>query len=504
MKTAIIIGAGPAGLTAAYELATRTDIQPIVLEATQDIGGISRTVEYHGNRIDIGGHRFFSKSKRVMNWWFNIMPLQNNQEIDLNNKNAVFLLRNRFSRIYFLKKFFSYPVTLNLDTINNLGIVRVSKIGLSYLYTKLKTITPEKNLENFFINRFGRELYSTFFKDYTEKVWGIPCNKIDPSWGAQRIKGLSISKTIYHAIQNIFTKKIENSKNETSLIEEFYYPKLGPGQLWQEVAKKVTEKNGLIVMGQTVRKINLKNNQIISIIGVNEHGQEKEWRGDYFFSTMPIKDLLNNLIGDNIDPEARRIANGLIYRDFITVGLLLSKLKIKNNTKYKTTNDIIPDNWIYIQEPEVKVGRLQIFNNWSPYLINDPSKVWIGMEYFCDEGDELWNQDEGSFKKFAINELANIGIIDKENVEDSIVIKVPKAYPAYFGTYNEFDKIKNFLNTISNLFPIGRNGMHRYNNQDHSMLTAMTAVDNITTNKTDKENIWSVNVEQDYQEESEK
>lgn len=504
MKTAIIIGAGPAGLTAAYELATRTDIQPIVLEATQDIGGISRTVEHHGNRIDIGGHRFFSKSKRVMNWWFNIMPLQNNQEIDLNNKNTVFLLRNRFSRIYFLKKFFSYPVTLNFDTINNLGIVRVVKIGLSYLYTKFKTITPEKNLEIFFINRFGKELYSTFFKDYTEKVWGIPCDKIDPSWGAQRIKGLSISKTIYHAIQKIFTKKIENNKNETSLIEEFYYPKLGPGQLWQEVAKKVTEKGGLIVMNQTVKKINLKNNQIISIVGVDERGQEKEWHGDYFFSTMPIKDLLNNLIGDNVDSEAKRVANGLIYRDFITVGLLLSKLKIKNNTKHKTTNDIIPDNWIYIQEPEVKVGRLQIFNNWSPYLVNDPSKVWIGMEYFCDEGDELWNQDEENFKKFAINELANIGIIDKENVEDSIVIKVPKAYPAYFGTYDEFDKIKNFLNTIPNLFPIGRNGMHRYNNQDHSMLTAMTAVDNITTNKTDKENIWSVNVEQDYQEEIEK
>ncbi len=520
-EKAIIIGAGPAGLTAAYELLQRTDIKPIIFEATGDIGGISKTINYKGNRIDLGGHRFFSKSERVMKWWQDILPLQGapskddlilHKNIPLSKdvnapdpqkQDEVILIRSRLSRIFFLRKFFDYPISLNLKTLQNLGILRIFKIGWSYLTIRLFPIKQEKNLEDFFINRFGKELYLTFFKDYTEKVWRVPCSKIKPEWGAQRIKGLSITKAIIHALKNIFSKdvSIDQKKTETSLIEQFMYPKFGPGQLWEKVAELISEKGGEINLNQKVIGIETNKDKIISVTIRNDKtGNEFKMEGDYFFSCMPVKDLIKAM-GEHVPEEVRKISEGLIYRDFVTVGLLLKKMKIKNETKFKTLNNIIPDNWIYIQERDVKVGRLQIFNNWSPYMVKDDNNVWIGLEYFCSEGDELWSMADKDFAEFAIDEFCKIDLIEKEDILDSVVIRMPKTYPAYFGTYNRFNVIREFTDKFENLFLIGRNGMHRYNNQDHSMLTAMTAVENIINNIETKDNIWEVNTEKDYHEE---
>lgn len=532
-KTAIIIGAGPAGLTAAYELLDKTDIKPIIYEMTEDIGGISKTVHYKGNRIDIGGHRFFSKNDRVMEWWQNIMPLQGapakddsvlDRKVPLateckkrgikqkesikisapdpENEDKVMLNRGRLSRIYFLRKFFNYPITLNSNTIMNLGALRMIKIGLSYVKIAISPIKDEKTLEDFYINRFGRELYSTFFDDYNVKLWGVPCSEIAPDFGAQRVKGLSITKVITHAVKSKFSKdsSIEQKKVETSLIEQFMYPKFGPGQIWEEVARIITENGGEIHFNHEA--VGIKHNgENVKEIKVKDHSTSeiKTIEGDYFFSTMPVKDLINSI--EDVPSDVHEIANGLLYRDFITVGLLLEKLKIKNETKQKTINDIVPDNWIYIQERDVKLGRLQIFNNWSPYLLEDDSKSWIGLEYFCSEGDELWNASDDEFTSFAVDELAKIDIINKEDVIDNVVIRVQKTYPAYFGTYNQFNTVKSFTDKFSNLFLIGRNGMHRYNNMDHSMLTAMTAVENIIDNVKSKDNLWSINAEEEYHEE---
>jgi len=533
-QQAIIIGAGPAGLTAAYELLDKTDIKPVIFEMSNDLGGIARTVNYKGNRIDIGGHRFFSKSDRVVKWWKNIMPLQGalskddlilERNIPLSKEHyqrrlgeeqarkipvpdpeetdTVMLIRQRLSRILFLRKFFDYPVSPNKNTINQLGIVRITKILLSYIKARIFPIKKEKNLEDFFINRFGKELYQTFFEDYTEKVWGVPCHRIKPEWGAQRIKGLSISKALVHAIRNIFVKdsSIGQKNVETSLIGQFMYPKFGPGQMWEEVARLVQEKDAEVYLENEVIALKVRDNRIEEIKTKNtQNGDIRSLSGDYFFSTMAVKDLIKAM-GESVPPDVQEIAQGLVYRDFITVGVLLKKLKVKNNTKFKSMNDLIPDNWIYIQEPDVKIARIQIFNNWSPYMVKDPDTVWLGLEYMCNIGDELWEKKDDEFMEFAKEELMKINMVDPEDIIDQVVIRTPKAYPAYFGTYEHFEKIRDFTDRIENLFLIGRNGMHRYNNQDHSMLTAMVAVENIIENKTTKDNIWSVNVEKDYHEE---
>lgn len=524
-KIAVIIGAGPAGLTAAYELLQKTkDIKPIIFEASDYFGGIAKTVNYKGNRMDMGGHRFFSKSDRVMQWWEKILPMQGvvsgKQTMHINYQNKskeipvsgfgpnpvqtdkVMLIRQRLSRIFFLRKFFDYPVALNFNTISNLGLVRMVKIGCSYIKAKLFPIKHEKSLEDFFINRFGKELYLTFFKDYTEKVWGVSCSEIDPEWGAQRIKGLSITKALLHFIKQAFSSKssIAQKNVETSLIQQFLYPKLGPGQMWEEVAKIVKEQGANIFLNHEVVGLKLSGSKIVEVtVKDAKTGITKTQTADYIFSTMPVKELIENL-QPSPPPEVLRVAQGLMYRDFITVGLLLKKLKIQNQTDIKTPNNIVPDNWIYIQEPDVKIGRLQIFNNWSPYLVKDPATVWIGLEYFCNEGDMLWSKSDSDFIQFAIDELSKIGIIEKQNVLDSTIVRVKKAYPAYFGSYNSFDVIRKFTDTIQNLFLIGRNGMHKYNNQDHSMLTAMVAVENIVNGIITKGNLWDVNTEQDYHE----
>lgn len=513
-KKAIIIGGGPAGLTAAYEFIQNTDIQPVVLEQSEFWGGISRTVNYKGNRIDIGGHRFFSKSDVIMDWWCKILPILSeektikisyqNKSKELNtigfpsegkNGDNVMLVRSRKSRIYYQKQFFDYPISLTPETVWKLGLFNTFLIGMSYLKSVAFPIKNEKNLEDFFINRFGKKLYKTFFKDYTEKVWGIKCTEISSEWGAQRIKGLSIRKSIAHFLNKKFSKKsgkdISQKDTETSLIEYFLYPKFGPGQMWEEVARKVVENKGELHQNLKVIKIKTEDKKVIAIIAQDQSTKEEVvFEGDYFISTMPVQELIASLeteVPDNVN----EVAKGLVYRDFITVGLLLKKM----------TKEEITDNWIYIQEPYVKVGRLQIFNNWSPFLVKDENTKWVGLEYFCYEGDDLWNKSEGEMKQLAIDEMIEIGMIQREDVLDSVVIKMPKTYPAYFGTYDKFNEIVEYTNQFENLFLIGRNGMHKYNNQDHSMLTAIQAVQNIKDGISNKENIWAINTEQEYHEE---
>lgn len=513
-KIALIIGAGPAGLTAAYKLLQESDIHPIIIEKEDFVGGISRTVNYKGNRIDIGGHRFFTKNKQVQEIWDKLMPIQGEPSIDdniLNNEKPlhiggpspervdnVFLIRTRISRILYLRKFFDYPISLKLRTVLNLGVLNTTKAGFGYIWSCFFK-RKEDSLEDFMINRFGISLYKMFFKDYTEKVWGKKPNEISASWGAQRIKGLSLSKAIISVIAKPFRKKDLLQKNiETSLIEQFSYPKKGPGQFWETMASEILEKGGQIVFNTKVDKISLVDGKVNILSGSS---QEKviEFNADYIFSSMPICDLIKS-IDTEVPKETYDIATNLPYRDFMTVGLLVNKLKIKNTTNIKTVSNIVPDCWIYIQEPDVKLGRVQIFNNWSPYMVRDfENTVWIGLEYFCNENDELWQMSDAEFINFAIDEIVKIGIVDKEDVLDQIRIRVDKAYPAYFGVYDKFDNVKDYLNSIDNLYCIGRNGQHRYNNMDHSMLTAIEAVSSIVTG-TPKEKIWSVNTEEDYHE----
>jgi protoporphyrinogen oxidase len=514
-KKAIIIGAGPAGLTAAYELLQKTDIVPIILEKSDAIGGISKTVNYKGNRMDIGGHRFFSKSDRVMNWWLNMMPMETTEEsVQINyqhksrninstasasyDPDKVMLVRNRLSRIYFLRKFFTYPIQLSFDTLKKLGVGRTIDILLSYVQARLFPRRPEKNLEDFFINRFGEKLYQLFFKDYTEKVWGVPCTAISAEWGAQRIKGISIGKALAHAVRSMKPKPksakgdIGQKGTETSLIERFLYPKYGPGQLWEEVARQIQELGGEIHRNQEVKQIHTQDEVITSIEALDTStGETVVYKGDYFFSTMPVKELIAGMDG-SVPAEVSAVAEGLQYRDFVTVGVLLSRLAV---------GKMLPDTWIYIQEKDVNVGRLQIFNNWSPFMVKDPDTIWLGMEYFCNVTDDFWKQTDPEIQSVAIAELEKMGLARNEDVLDSTVLRVEKTYPAYFGTYDRFDEIRQFTDRFANLFLVGRNGMHKYNNSDHSMLTAMVAVDNIAAGVTAKANLWAINTEQEYHEE---
>jgi protoporphyrinogen oxidase len=575
-KKAIIIGAGPAGLTAGLELLRRSEIIPVIFEASDEIGGISRTIRYKGNRMDIGGHRFFSKSDRVMQWWMELMPPDaslpgsdaeaskgkaHGEPLEISyqgkrrvvevparlseepplrglgpllgdaddedtephgdaeedsvdgqvfvqepaNPDLVMLIRPRRSRIYYLRKFFDYPITLTANTLKNLGLTRMVRVGISYAMSRVHQIKPEKSLEDFLINRFGRELYLTFFKSYTEKVWGTPCHEISAEWGAQRIKGLSLTTAVKHLLKKMFSSKqsgeLAQKGTETSLIERFMYPKFGPGQLWEHVADLIRQKGGEIHMGWKVERIHFCEGpelRVASIDAVRADGARQTVAGDYFFSTMPMRELIRAM-DIEVPANVLEVSDGLQYRDFITVGLLADRLKVK-----EPDGGLLKDTWIYIQEPDVLLGRLQIFNNWSPYLVSDPTKVWIGLEYFCYDTDDLWKMEDERLKQFAIAEVAKIGILEAADVSDAHVVRVPKTYPAYFGTYDRFDELKTFTNRIDNLFLVGRNGMHKYNNQDHSMLTAMHAVDGIIAGNVDKQVLWDINTEQEYHEEKDK
>ena len=513
-KEVIIIGAGPAGLTAGYDLLKRSKKYNVtILEASNDIGGISKTVKYKNYRMDIGGHRFFSKEDAVVNFWKEVMPYQGEVPFDYketdrpaktyeggpnpNKEDKVMLVRNRISRIYYLNHFFDYPISLKWQTFKNMGLIRTISSGFSYINAKIFK-KKEDCLENFYINRFGRKLYSMFFEKYTEKLWGRHPKEISADWGSQRVKGLSIFAIIKDMFMKLF--HIKNKHQETSLIEEFYYPKYGPGQFWETVADKIKEFGGTIVMNAEVNNIEFKDNKIVSVTANN-----KKYKGDIFISSMPIKDLINGFNGNKkVSKKIIDIANGLPYRDFLTVGCLVNKLNLKNKTNIKTLGDIVPDCWIYVQDERVKLLRIQIFNNWSPFLLKDPKKeVWIGVEYTCQENDELWNKSDKEVSKFVFDELEKIGIIDADKIKDYHVERIKKAYPSYFDTYKDIDKVIKYLDTFDNLYCIGRNGQHRYNNMDHSMMTAFETVNNILNGVKNKKNIWSVNTEKgDHEEKS--
>lgn len=517
MKRVVIIGAGPAGLTAARELTKKMpEYSVTILEESNDIGGISKTVKYNGNRMDMGGHRFFSKDDRVMNWWQEVLPIQGSPSYDdklLDRQKAleengpnpekeekVMLLRNRISRIYYKNKFFDYPIRMKAQTFINMGFVSTVKAGMSYLCSCCVK-KKEDSLENFYINRFGKVLYSMFFEGYTEKLWGRHPRDISADWGAQRVKGLSILAVIKDMFSKVFDSKKDGKQVETSLIEEFWYPKYGPGQLWEAVAEEVENKGVIIRKNCKVVSVHKNENNVIDYMIVNTPQGEENIEADYVISSMPLKDLIKGM--NEVPADIQRVAEGLPYRDFVTIGLLVDKLKIQNKTKIKTLNSIVPDCWIYVQDTGVKLGRIQIFNNWSPYMLEDPEhKVWIGLEYFCTEGDAFWNMSETECVIMAIKELKAMGVIDEyTEIFDSHREKVKKAYPAYFDTYSEIDKLVTYLNGVDNLFCVGRNGQHRYNNMDHSMVTSFEAVNNLINEIKDKSNIWNVNTEKEYHEE---
>jgi protoporphyrinogen oxidase len=538
-RVAVVAGAGPAGLTAAWELLARTDVHPVVIEPGA-LGGIAQTYIHRGNRIDIGGHRFFTKSERVKRFWLGMLPLQGapaaddvalGREVELAShvvlrrlvrtatdgairvceaarqapdpasEDRVMLVRPRLSRIYFARHFFPYPLGITLSVAWRLGLLNTALITLSFLRAKAFPYRDETTLDAFFVNRFGRRLYETFFRAYTEKVWGVPCQEIRAEWGAQRVKGLSLKRAVMHAVHDLLSSDFrkEQHRRETSLITRFLYPKLGPGQMWETVADEVRGAGGEIRQGARVSAVRMAQGRVTSVCVREEAtGRSHELPCDYFFSSMPLRDLIAMV--EPAPPAAvREVAAGLRYRDFITVGLLLDRLHVLEQGKPPQAT--VRDNWIYVQDAGVRVGRIQIFNNWSPYLAADPARtVWIGLEYFANRGDDLWRQADAELLALAKREIERIGFARAADVRDGCVLRVPDAYPAYIGSYHRMGEIRRWVSAVPNLFCIGRNGMHRYNNQDHSMLTAMMAVDAVAAGREDDAALWTVNLEQTYAE----
>jgi protoporphyrinogen oxidase len=462
-----IIGAGPAGLTAGYELAKR-GIRSIVLEKANLVGGISRTEMYKGYRFDIGGHRFFTKVPQVQAFWHEIL-------------NKEFIQVPRLSRIYYQGKFYNYPLSVS-NTLSNVGLFNSFLMVMSYAKAKLKktlNLTPEpETFEEWVTDRFGERLYRTFFKTYTEKVWGIPCNQIRADWAAQRINGMSLRRVVMNAIFG--------SQNAKSLIKEFDYPILGPGMMWERTQELIEEKGSTVQLDTAVTRIKRSGTRIESIT-IEQNGQVQQIEADRFISTMPVTALLQRL-DPPPPPEILAAATGLKYRDFLIVALIIDR------------DDLFPDNWIYIHSPEFKVGRIQNFKNWSAAMVPDPGKSCLGMEYFCNEGDEVWDRSREELIALATQEAIDLNIgVQPGDVRDGTVIRQQKAYPVYDGEYRQhLQVIQDYLETFENLQTVGRNGMHRYNNQDHSMLTAMLAVQNILGEEHD---LWNVNVERSYHEE---
>ncbi len=477
-KNLIVIGGGPAGLTSAYvaQKESKGEIKAIVFELDPKyVGGISRTEEYKGYKFDIGGHRFFSKSQEIEDLWTEIAG---DEMLD----------RPRLSRIYYDKKFFDYPIK-PFNAFKNLGLFTTIFVLFSYARIRLFPIKDPKTFEDWVTNEFGYKLYSVFFKTYTEKVWGMPCSEISADWAAQRIKGLSISTILLTMIKSMFSQKSDNGDVIKTLITQFRYPKFGPGQLWEIAAKKIKEQGGEVRMGEKVIEVKLsQNNKMIkSVIVEDLQGNKKEYFGDYFVSTMPMKNLIE-AFSPKVDSKVMNAAKNLKYRDFLTVILIADK------------KEVFPDNWIYIHDPDVKLGRIQNFKNWSPYMVPDDSKSSLGLEYFCFEGDGLWNMKDSDLINLGKKEINQIGLVDKDLVKDGYVVRMPKAYPVYDHDYQtHVDDLRNFVDKIENLYLVGRNGMHRYNNQDHSMMSAIVAVRNMLGNK--KLDPWKVNADAEYHEE---
>jgi protoporphyrinogen oxidase len=463
-KSFIIIGGGPAGLTAAYELAKKGH-QPAVYEKLDKVGGIARTENYKGYYFDMGGHRFFTKSPEVNAFWQEVMGDD-------------FLRRPRLSRIFYNDKFFYYPLK-PFNAMANLGPIEAVRIILSYIRWQLFPYKEEESLEQWVTNRFGQRLFQTFFETYTEKVWGIPCSELKAEWAAQRIKNLSLRS----ALVSMF---LQPQGSITSLIEEFDYPRRGPGMMWQTVREKIDQQGGQVHMESDVIGICRENNKITHVV-IAQNGRTETIPGTDFISSMPVTEFINRL--DPPPPAEVLAASGrLRYRDFLTVCLIIDQ------------PDLFPDNWIYIHEPNVKVGRIQNFKNWSPDMVPDQSQTSLGLEYFCNEGDELWTMADQDLVSLGKKELEQIGLAKAADVRDGCVFRVPKSYPVYDGDYRtDLETIKSYIDSLENFQTIGRNGLHRYNNQDHAMLTGMLAVENALDNQ--NHNLWIVNAEEEYHEE---
>jgi protoporphyrinogen oxidase len=457
----VVIGAGPAGLTAAYESVSR-GLRPVVLEKADKVGGIARTETYKGYRLDVGGHRFFTKEKAIQQLWEQMLGED--------------LVRvSRLSRIYYQGRLFKYPLD-PFDALSKLGLVESMRIVWSYVRARLQPYPEEKTFEQWMVNRFGRRLYASFFQGYTEKVWGIPCSQIQADWAAQRIQGLSLRAVVSNALLGTNSAK--------TLIDEFQYPTLGPGMMWQRFREAVEAQGGQVWLQTEAVRLEREENRVTTV-WVEHQGEMRRFTGEHFISSMPLADLITRL--DPLPPdEVVQAAQGLGHRDFILVGLIVNRA------------DAFPDQWIYVHDPQVQVGRIQNFRNWSAALVPDPQKTSLGAEYFCTERDDLWQMADADLVNLATRELTHLGLVDTDDVEDGIVIRQPKAYPLYDGDYrNHVAVIRRFLATVDNLQTIGRNGMHRYNNADHSMLTGMLAVENFLGQSHD---LWNVNTERDYHE----
>ncbi len=462
----VIIGAGPTGLTAAYQL-NKVGQKTIVFEKEHIVGGIARTENYKGYGIDIGGHRFYTKVSEVEAMWHEVLGDD-------------FLRRSRLSRIYYKNKFFYYPIRF-FDALLKLGLVESFRVGLSYVWARIRPYPKEENFEEWVSNRFGKRLYQIFFKTYTEKVWGVPCTEIKAEWAAQRIKGLSLSTAIKNALLESQSEQVK------TLIDSFYYPRRGPGMLWKRVQELIEADGHQVMLESEVVELWVEGQRVKQVVAASPNGSVTA-SGDYFISSMPLNELILK-IKPLPPPDVVEAARRLTYRDFLTVALIIRP------------DDLFPDNWIYVHSPEVKVGRIQNFKNWSPEMIpaSQNGTTCIGLEYFCTEGDALWQMDDADLVTLGRQELARIGLVSAENVIDGVVFRQPKAYPVYMGEYKAYlETIKAYLATIENLYTAGRNGLHMYNNQDHSMLTAMLTVKNIMGEQHD---IWAVNTERSYHEE---
>ena len=460
----VVIGGGPAGLTAAYE-ATRFGLPALVLEKSGDVGGLARTAEYKGFHFDMGGHRFFTKDARVQKIWRDILG-------------ADLLSRPRLSRIYYRGHFFRYPLR-PWNALQGLGLWQSFAIVASYLKWQVFPSAKEDTFEQWVTNRFGRRLFQIFFKTYTEKVWGVPCSELKAEWAAQRIKDLSL-KT---AVLNMFTRRGTTIK---TLIEEFEYPRLGPGMMWKAVRDAVVDGGGQVELCRNVLRLEHADGRVLRAV-VSHDGRTETYAGTDFVSSMPITELVRKL-DPPPPPAVLRATHALSYRDFLTVGLIVNRA------------DLFPDNWIYVHDPLVKVGRIQNYRNWSAAMVPEPSKTGLGLEYFCSEGDDLWRSSDEELVALATRELGALGLVRPEEVEDGCVIRVPKAYPIYDAAYREhLDILRTYLAGFSNLQTIGRNGLHRYDNQDHAMLTGILAVRNVAYGETN--DVWGINADPDYQEE---
>ena len=461
----IIIGAGPAGLTAAHEL-TRQGHPTTILEKLDRVGGIARTEKYKGYHFDMGGHRFFTQSAEIQQFWQETLGDD-------------FLRRPRLSRIYFNGKYFYYPLR-PLNAMWNLGLLEALRILLSYIRWHLFPYREEESFEHWVTNRFGKRLFETFFKAYTEKVWGIPCSELKAEWAAQRIKNLSLRNALF----SMFFKP---NGRITSLIEAFHYPRRGPGQMWQTVREKVEQQGGRLHLDSSVVRIGRTGNTITHVI-VNQNGRPHTIPGTDFISSMPLTQFLQRL--DPPPPTAvLNAANSLRYRDFLTVCLIINR------------PHLFPDNWIYIHEPGVQVGRIQNFKNWSAEMVPDPNTTSLGLEYFCNDDDPLWAMSDADLIILGQQEIEQIGLAKAADVTDGCVFRVPKSYPIYDNAYQgHLETIKSYLNSLENFQTIGRNGLHRYNNQDHAMLTGLLAVKNILNSE--KHNLWQVNAEEEYLEQT--